>query len=327
MSDATSARPAADAPPASPADAPPTSGRDAYGRFAKGNRGGPGNPFARRTAGLRKAFCNALTQRQMRQLARSLHERALEGDTAAARLLLSYGVGRPGPAADPDTLDRHEVGVFAAAPEMLVEFQSCYKAMTPRVLAELARGLLPILAEAHRQDLAAKLREEPRPAGDDEDDEYGEWYDDEEDDYDDEDEDEDDEYDEDEEYGDERDETLTPEWRAALASVAPPPPAPPAAGAPAPAGADGRHSKSPKSAAKAPPGTAGPASARPAPGAAPRRSVPDDPPPAVNNRRDQRPPRPAPEAHGEGHRAAPGGPAGREIPPPRPGRNGSAKHR
>jgi hypothetical protein len=251
----------------------------------------------------------------MRDLARSLHERALEGDTAAARLLLSYGVGRPAAAADPDTLDRHEMGVFAAAPEMLIEFQSCYKAMTPPVLAELARGILPILAEAHRQELAAKLQEEPTP-DDDEEDEDDYEYDDE---YDDEDE-------EDEEFDDDRDATLTPEWRAALASVAPPPevvaPAPQA-----PPGADGRHAKSPKRAATAPPGTAEPGAARPAAGAGRCPGVPNDPPPAVNNRRDQRPPRPATTAHEEGRRAAPGEPAGHEIPPPRPGRNGSAKGR
>jgi hypothetical protein len=234
---------------------------------------------------------------------------------AAARLLLSYGVGRPGPAADPDTLDRHEVGVFAAAPEMLIEFQSCYRAMTPPVLAELARGLLPILAEAHRQQLAAKLQEEPKPA-DDENDDYEDEYE-----YDDEDGDEDEEYDD-----GEPDETLTPEWRAALASFVPPPeivaPAPQA-----PAGAGGRHARSPKRAAKAPPGTAGPTVARPAAGAGRCPGVPIDPPPAVKNRRDERPPRPATATGGEGRRAAPGGPDSRDIPPPRPGRNGSAKHR
>jgi hypothetical protein len=295
MPPATSAHPAAP-PAATPADAPPPAGRDASGRFTRGNRGGPGNPFARRTAGLRKAFCNALTQRQMRQLARSLHERALEGDTAAARLLLSYGVGRPGTAADPDTLDRHEMAVFAAAPEMLIEFQTCYRALTPPVLAELARGLLPILAEAHRQQLAAELQQEPKPADDEEDEDDYEYdeYDDEDDEYDDEDEG-------DEEYEDDRDETPTPEWRAALASVAPPAPAPPPpAGAPASAGGNSRHAKSPNGAAKAPPGATGHARARPAPGAGPRPNVPNGPPPAVNKRREERPPRPAAETPAAG---------------------------
>jgi hypothetical protein len=211
------------------------------------------------------------------------------------------------------------MAVFAAAPEMLVEFQRCYKALTPQVLAELARGLLPILAEAHRQQLADKLQEEPKPAGDDEDD-YE--YDDE--DYEDEG---DDDY-EDDVYEDEPDETLTPEWEAALASVAPQlPTPPPPATMPAPAGANGRHTKSPKVTAGAPRDTTRHAPARPTAGAGRRTGVPDGPPPAVNNRRDQRPPRPDAAAGGEGRRAAPGGPDSRDIPPPRPGRNGSAKRR
>jgi hypothetical protein len=297
---------AADAPPATTSTAPPPEGRDAYVRFTKGNRGGPGNPFARRTAGLRKAFCNALTQRQMRQLARALHERALEGDTAAARLLLSYGVGRPGTAADPDTLDRHEMGVFAAAPEMLVEFQRCYRALTPPVLAELARGLLPILAEAHRQQLAAKLQQEPKPADDDEDEDDYEYdeYDDEDDEYDGEDEG-------DEEYEDDRDETLTPEWRAALGSITPPPPA----GAPIPAGGNGRHAKSPSGAAKASPGTAGPGATRPAPGAGLRPSVPNGPPPAVNKRERKKARDRSAVGPGRARRGGPGARTQGEKPP------------
>jgi hypothetical protein len=301
MSDATSARPSADAPPASALAAAPPAGRTPDGRFARGNSGGPGrhaNPFARRTAGLRRAFCAALTQRQVRELVRSLHERALDGNMAAARLLLSYGVGRPGPAADPDTLDRHEMAVFAAAPEMLVEFQSCYQAMTPPVLAELARGLLPILAEAHRQQLAAKLQEEPRPADDDEyDDDYDEEYDD------------DEEWDDDgeDEGEDEPEEAEPPQWRVRLKGSSPPPETA--------AEANGRQSKSPKSTATAPPDTTGHAPPRPDAGAGRRPSVPNGPSPAVNNRREERP-RPDAATDGEG-------PNGRGTPPPRPERNGS----
>jgi hypothetical protein len=35
--------------------------RQSNGRFAKGNRGGPGNPFARKTAQLRQALVDAVT--------------------------------------------------------------------------------------------------------------------------------------------------------------------------------------------------------------------------------------------------------------------------
>jgi hypothetical protein len=89
--------------------APPAAGgRDAHGRFARGNRGGPGNPHARRVAELRSALLEALTPERMRALAESLYASALGGDVAAAKLLLAYTLGRPAPAVDPDRLDSEE---------------------------------------------------------------------------------------------------------------------------------------------------------------------------------------------------------------------------
>src|SRR5262245_55795769 len=83
-------------------------GRDAGGRFARGNRGGPGHPHARRVAALRSALLEALTPERLRALAERLYDRALGGDTAAAKLLLAYALGRPAPPVDPDRLDLDE---------------------------------------------------------------------------------------------------------------------------------------------------------------------------------------------------------------------------
>ena len=41
------------------------SGRDVKGRFAAGNAGGPGNPFARQTAQLRAALVQRVTSEDM----------------------------------------------------------------------------------------------------------------------------------------------------------------------------------------------------------------------------------------------------------------------
>ena len=40
-------------------------GRDDKGRFAAGNKGGPGNPFARQTAANRQAVVNAVTEQDL----------------------------------------------------------------------------------------------------------------------------------------------------------------------------------------------------------------------------------------------------------------------
>jgi hypothetical protein len=54
------------APPLGPfanGEAPRLDGRTADGRFAAGNKGGPGNPHARATAARRKALTEAVTAR------------------------------------------------------------------------------------------------------------------------------------------------------------------------------------------------------------------------------------------------------------------------
>src|SRR5205814_7807420 len=83
-------------------------GRDAQGRFAPGNAGGPGNPFARRVAELRREFLAEATGEDLRAVCRALLARAQGGDVAAAQLALSYLLGKPERAVDPDTLDEQE---------------------------------------------------------------------------------------------------------------------------------------------------------------------------------------------------------------------------
>src|SRR5436190_12447126 len=71
---------------AQPADAAPSrngaDGRDARGRFAKGNRGGPGNPYARRVAQLRTLLLEIITEDDLRGVLCKLVERARAGDLA-----------------------------------------------------------------------------------------------------------------------------------------------------------------------------------------------------------------------------------------------------
>src|SRR6516162_8761190 len=57
-------------PASSPANG--AGGRDAQGRFAPGNAGGPGNPFARRTAELRREFLAEATGEDLRAVCRRL---------------------------------------------------------------------------------------------------------------------------------------------------------------------------------------------------------------------------------------------------------------
>jgi hypothetical protein len=70
-------------------------GRDSKGRFAKGNSGGPGNPFAANVAQLRKAALKIVTPKEMEDVFRVLLLRAKTGNLEAMKLLFLYTLGKP----------------------------------------------------------------------------------------------------------------------------------------------------------------------------------------------------------------------------------------
>ena len=75
--------------------ADPKPQRDAKGRFARGNSGGPGNPFGRRLADLRECLLSSAAEENVERLANMLMEKAFAGDLAATKLLLLYWIGKP----------------------------------------------------------------------------------------------------------------------------------------------------------------------------------------------------------------------------------------
>src|SRR6185436_2836902 len=90
------------------AGADPKPQRDARGRFARGNKGGPGNPFGRQVAHLREVLLRSGTDENVERLANMIMEKAFAGDLAAARLLLLYWIGKPKEVAEPDRVDVEE---------------------------------------------------------------------------------------------------------------------------------------------------------------------------------------------------------------------------
>jgi len=87
----------------------PNGARDARGRFAPGNAGGPGNPHAKATARLRAALMRAITPSDVEAAISQLVAKAREGDLAAIKELLDRGVGRAQPAREPMVLDVGDV--------------------------------------------------------------------------------------------------------------------------------------------------------------------------------------------------------------------------
>jgi hypothetical protein len=124
-------------------------GRDARGRFTAGNAGGPGNPFARRVAELRKVLLGTVTDDELRIVAGQLMVKAKFGDLAAIKLLFQYVLGKPAATVDPDALDVQEVELFRRAPV----HGEVNDVLTARMPAELAAGLLrqvvPYVGQEH----------------------------------------------------------------------------------------------------------------------------------------------------------------------------------
>ena len=87
-----------------------TSGRKSNGQFAKGNPGGPGNPYARRVARLRSKMLEAVGA-HLDEIVGSMIALARDGDVQATKLILSYSLGKPQETIHPDLLDAHEKDV------------------------------------------------------------------------------------------------------------------------------------------------------------------------------------------------------------------------
>ena len=70
-------------------------GRDARGRFASGNSASRGNPHAKRVNRFRSQLLQAVTDDDLRRIARMLVEKAKGGDVRAAVALFDRLFGKP----------------------------------------------------------------------------------------------------------------------------------------------------------------------------------------------------------------------------------------
>ncbi len=145
-------------------------GRDSCGRFATGNSGGPGNPFARKAAALRAALFNKVTAQDIEELAQQLLDRAKSGDLAAMKVLFNYTIGRPTAPVDPDTLDVQEWQLHKESTTNTVEVGNVLSGVPLPVACEIASSALPAKADemadsvwrALMNEAAAERREQQR---------------------------------------------------------------------------------------------------------------------------------------------------------------------
>jgi hypothetical protein len=143
--------------PVSDGGAPPDAARTAAGRFAKGNKCGLGNPFSRRLGKLRSAFLDAVTDEDVAAVARRLHHLAMMGDVQAAQVYLSYAVGKPRPAVEPDRLDLDEVALWREAPDYSDMHSLHSDRFAPALATEMAGRAAPATQGEYVNWLKARM--------------------------------------------------------------------------------------------------------------------------------------------------------------------------
>ena len=103
-------------PPSDQTPKTPKEGRTPGGRFAIGNKGGPGNPHARQVAKLRSLLLDVVDPDRMKRIAFKVAEMAEDGDMAAVKLLFEYVLGKPLAGMNPDAVDLDEWRLLDASP-------------------------------------------------------------------------------------------------------------------------------------------------------------------------------------------------------------------
>jgi hypothetical protein len=147
-------RPAAPAPVNAAAD-----GRDAAtGRFTAGNTAGKGNPHNRQVGRLKSALLSAVSEEDMHRLGAQLLAQALAGDTAAAKLLLAYTLGKPARATDPDRVDLDELRLYEEFPDTGVIDRALKCKLDAADAARFVRAVLMVFSPAYFKRLAEMLR-------------------------------------------------------------------------------------------------------------------------------------------------------------------------
>ena len=91
-------------PPINPCGIPQLEiGRDVHGRFRKGNPGGPGNPFARKVAALRKALLDSVSEQDLKEIVVDAEAEGAAGRPGSHQYVVFSAVMPRGVRHSPDT--------------------------------------------------------------------------------------------------------------------------------------------------------------------------------------------------------------------------------
>jgi hypothetical protein len=94
---------------------------------------------------LRCAMVRRLKPEHVEAITDALIEKAKAGDVPAARLVLSYGIGRPTEAVNPDTLDLAEWDIYRRGPVSLDDLRGIVEGIPLDVVGPVVRTAKPYL--------------------------------------------------------------------------------------------------------------------------------------------------------------------------------------
>src|SRR6266851_6060322 len=134
---------------ASPDPTTTNAGRDSNGRFTKGNPGGPGNPYYRRQAELKRGMLDFVTDVDVNSVVRVLLGLARGGDLAAIKLFLEYTIGKPNDTVDPDKVDLHEWQIEKQTPKLVEVTELMATGVEPELASMATRDMANIVGACH----------------------------------------------------------------------------------------------------------------------------------------------------------------------------------
>jgi hypothetical protein len=99
----------------------------------------------------------SISDEEMVAIIRALVEKARDGDVSAAKLILSYKLGKPAPAPNPDEIDRDEWEHYQRDTIHLQDVQQVLGSLPSSVGNDIARTALPAMTQARKEEIASKL--------------------------------------------------------------------------------------------------------------------------------------------------------------------------
>ena len=118
--------------------------RDEAGKFLKGCKAGPGNPYNRRVALYKRLLIEAVTEEDIIAIGKKLAALAREGNVAAARVLFTYVMPK---GVEPDRVDVDEWKGYKAEQPMMDEMMPILKGMEPSLPLAIVREMRPGLTD------------------------------------------------------------------------------------------------------------------------------------------------------------------------------------